>query len=203
MKKIERLIEEAGVIINDDHFVYTTGKHGSGYVNKDELSLHPGLIAAVAEDMQVGVEEAGEIEVVLAPPMGAIMIGYQLSCLLGVPAVYAEKTAEGGMVIKRGFDKFLKGKKVLVAEDVTTTGSSVKKLLATLEKQGIECEVVGVSVLYNRGGVTAEDLGVPFMYAAVDKAMAVYEEGECPLCKAGVEVNTRLGHGKEFLARKE
>lgn len=104
-------------------------------------------------------------------------------------------------VLKRGYDKVVHGKKVLVVEDVLTTGGSARKVVEAVRASG--GEVVGVGVLCNRGGVTPAALAdPPKLFALVNLTLDTYNEADCPLCRDGVPVNTEVGKGRDFLARQ-
>jgi orotate phosphoribosyltransferase len=94
----------------------------------------------------------------------------------------------------------VKGKKVLVVEDLTSTGGSVKKVVDVVREAG--GEVVAVSVMVNRNPeeVNSEMFGSEFA-ALGEMKVAAYEEVECPMCKKGVPVNTQVGHGKKYLEK--
>ncbi|MEI6499047.1 MAG: phosphoribosyltransferase family protein [bacterium] len=108
----------------------------------------------------------------------------------------------GKFVFKRGYgDLVAGGKKVLVVEDVLTTGSSVKKVVEAV--RAIGGEVVGVAALCNRGAVTAKDIGdVPELFSLMNISMESWDASECPLCAAGVPINTTVGKGQAFLDRQ-
>lgn len=148
------------------------------------------------------------VEVVIAPAIGGVIltqwVAYCLAELTGseVLAVYAEKSDEdSSFVVKRGYDKLVAGKRVLVVEDVLTTGGSAKKVVEATRTIG--GNVIGLGVLCNRGGITAEDVAdVPRLFALTNVSLDAYDEADCPLCAAGVPINTDVGKGREFLARK-
>lgn len=104
-----------------------------------------------------------------------------------------------GFVVKRGYDKKISGKKVLVVEDVLTTGNSVRKVIKAVLKLG--CEVVGVGAICNRGAVTLEDVGVSNLFSCVNIKMEAYEPDQCPECATGKPINLELGHGKAFVEK--
>ncbi len=204
-KEILSTFEEVGAVITNSHLVYTSGKHGNAYINKDAVYPHTEKISALCEEIaERFIKEAPDA--VIAPALGGIILSqwtaHHLSQKLGKPVygVYAEKTDDGGFVIKRGYDEFIKGKKVLLVEDVLTTGGSIKKVVDVV--RGIGAEIVGVGALCNRGGITAQDIGgVPKFDALLSITLDSWEENECPLCKQGVPINTKVGKGREFLAR--
>jgi len=108
--------------------------------------------------------------------------------------------AEDTFVLKRGYDKIVKGKKVLITEDVLTTGGSVAKSIQAIREAG--GEVVGAVAICNRGGVTAEMLGIPFLTAFMNIDLPSWPEDECPMCKADKPINVEVGHGKKYLEQK-
>ncbi len=193
-------------IIKDSHLVYTSGRHGSAYVNKDAVYPHTKLTSWLCG--VIASHFKGEsVDVVVAPAIGGVILtqwtAHQLSEMTSgedILAVYAEKTKDGEFVIKRGYDKLVAGKRVLVVEDILTTGGSVKKVVACVRELG--GEIVGVGALCNRGGVSAEDLDVPELFSLVDITLESWPEDECPLCARDVPINTDVGKGREFLQRK-
>jgi orotate phosphoribosyltransferase len=147
------------------------------------------------------------VQVVIAPAIGGVILmtwtARHLSELTDreVLGVYAEKDGDG-FVIKRGYDKIVAGKNVLVVEDLLTTGGSVKKVIEATRALG--GNIVGLAVLCNRGGITAQDVGgVPKLFALTNVKLDAWDEADCPLCAQGVSINTDVGKGREFLARKK
>jgi orotate phosphoribosyltransferase len=192
------ILAEARAIVTGSHVVYTSGKHGSAYVNKD--AVYPST-EHVAELCRYLADAAAphRPSVVCGPAMGGIILAQWTGHHLGVPAVYAEK-ADGGMALRRGYDRLVAGKRVLVVEDILNTGGSVKDAVAAVRAAG--GDVVAVAALVNRGGVTAADVGVPVLTALLDVALDAWDAAACPLCRDGVPVNTDVGKGREFLARR-
>lgn len=204
--EIVEMLKSVAAIITDSHIVYTSGKHGSVYVNKDALYPHTELSSKVGE-MFAQKNKDLDIDVVVAPALGGIILSqwtaFHLSKRKGkeIFGIYTEKDAEKNQVFTRGYDKFVSGKNVLVIEDLTTTGGSVLKVVNSVKAAG--GNVVAVSVMVNRnpGAVNASMMGAPFNALGVLKAEA-FDEADCPMCKSGVEVNTTVGHGKKYLESK-
>lgn len=205
-EEVLKMLRESGAIITDSHIVYTSGKHGSVYINKDALYPHTAFASRIGELFAQKNKDL-EIDVVAAPALGGIILSqwtaHHLSQMKGkeILGVYTEKDAEKNQVFTRGYDKLVTGKNVLVVEDLTTTGGSVLKVVNSVRAAG--GNVVGVSVMVNRNpeGITSEMYGVPFSFLAVLKAEA-FDEAECPLCKANIPINTTVGHGKKYLEAK-
>ncbi|NBX76621.1 MAG: phosphoribosyltransferase, partial [Proteobacteria bacterium] len=110
-------------------------------------------------------------------------------------SVYAEPTPEKNFIVKRGYDQLIKSKKVLVVEDILTTGGSVRKVVETART--IPCEIIGVSALCNRGGITASDLGeVPILKCLFNINLEAWDPKDCPLCAQKIPINTSLGKGR-------
>jgi orotate phosphoribosyltransferase len=195
--RAERILADAGAVISGSHVVYTSGRHGSAYVNKDavypdthRVSELCGLLADLARPQRP--------EIVCGPALGGIILAQWTGNHLNLPAVYAEKLPEGGLGLRRGYDKLVHGRRVLVVEDILNTGGSVAQAIEAVREAG--GEVVTVAALVNRGNVTAEQLGVPALDALVSLDLDSWAAQECPLCRDGVAVNTDVGKGREFLA---
>jgi len=192
-------------VITDSHLVYTSGKHGSTYFNKDAIYPHTELTSQLCEEIAKHFADKG-IEVVIAPAVGGIIlsqwVAYHLTKITGreVLGVYAEKDGDG-FVIKRGYDKLSSGKKVLIVEDILTTGGSVKKVIDTA--RGIGANVMGLGVLCNRGQIKPEDVSnPPELFALIDVKFDAWDEADCPLCAKGVPVNLDVGHGRKYVQAK-
>ncbi len=198
------ILEQVGALLRG-HFVLTSGRHAEAYVNKDALYPHTAETSRLCREM-AGFADLGT-QMVAAPAIGGVIlsqwVSHHLSALLGteILAVYAEPGLGDTLVFKRGYDRLIPGKRVFVVEDVLTTGGSAKKVVDAV--RALQGEVVGVAVLSNRGGVTREQLGdVPWLHALTVIPMESWTAEECPLCREGVPVNTEVGKGAEFLARK-
>ena len=166
MDNVVDILKKVGAVITDSHFVYTSGKHGSVYVNKDAVYPHTAETSRIGELFAEKFKDV-DIDVVAAPALGGIIlsqwVAFHLSKLKDkeILGVYTEKTPDKQMIFTRGYDKLVKGKKVLVIEDLTTTGGSVKKVVDTVKAAG--GNVVAVCVMVNRDPehVTSEVVGGP------------------------------------------
>ena len=201
------ILKRVGAVITNSHIVYTSGRHGTTYVNKDAVYPHTAETSELCWDIAEQFADDG-VEVVIAPAIGGVIlsqwIAYHLSEITGreVLGVYAEKS-EGGdsFIIKRGYDKLVAGEKVLVVEDVLTTGGTAKKVIEATRALG--GNIVGLGVLCNRGGITPHDVAdPPKLFALVNVKLDAWDEANCPLCALNVLINTDVGKGREFLARK-
>ena len=207
MQDIISILKGTGAVMTDSHFVGTSGLHMSTYINKDALFPHVLQVELVSE-MFAAKNKHLDIEVVAAPAIGGIILAQGTALALSrmykkeVLAVFTEKNAEGSQVFTRGNDKYVKDKNVLVLEDLTTTGNSVKKVVENVRNAG--GNVVGVSVMINKNPkeVTSEMFGTTFSSLG-DMPVETYDEKDCPLCKAKVPINISVGHGKKFLEKQK
>ena len=206
MGKVVDILKKIGAVITDDHFVYTSGKHGEVYINKDALYPHTAETSEVCQTMAEMFKDKN-VEAVVGPALGGIILSQwvasHLSKMKGkeVFGVYTEKDAVENQILRRGYDQVIKGKKVLVVEDLTTTGGSVKKVVDIVRQAG--GEVISVCVMVNRDpkNVNEASVGAPFVAADILEAQA-FDEADCPFCKEGRPINTKIGHGKKYLEEK-
>jgi orotate phosphoribosyltransferase len=207
MKDVMSILKNVGAIVEDSHFVGTSGRHMPAYINKDALTSHPEYTSKIGKLFAEKFKNKN-IEVVVAPAVAGIPLSQWTAYHLGkiykkeVLAVFTEKTLENEQIFKRGYDTLVKNKRVLVVEDITTTGSSIKKVISSVKKVG--GKIIAASVMINRDPklVNLKSVGVPFSSLGVFKVPS-YEEKDCPLCKKDVPINTQFGHGKKFLEEKK
>ncbi len=203
MKTIFDILKETNALITDDHFVLTSGKHSSMYINKDAMYPHTDQASQVGKLFAEKFKDM-DIDVVVGPALGGIILSqwtaYHLSKVKNkkIFGVYTEKTLEKNQIFTRGYEKFIKDKNVLVVEDLTTTGGSVKKVINSVREHGGHVMAVGVMVNRDPNNVNSESMGVPF-YALDELFTENYDPINCPLCKNNVPINTTVGHGKKFL----
>ncbi len=200
METILDLLRKTNAVYMNDHFVYTSGKHGSVYINKDALYPHTDVASAVGALFAEKFKDSS-IDVVVAPALGGIVLSqwtaHHLSHLTGreVLGVYTEKTPDKNQILTRGYDTLVAGKNILIVEDTTMTGGSVKKVVDTVRAAG--GNVVAVSAMINRDpvNVTSESLGAPFSPLGILEAEA-FDADTCPLCKQNIPINMSVGKGK-------
>ncbi|QQS43349.1 phosphoribosyltransferase [Candidatus Roizmanbacteria bacterium] len=204
---IIEILKKVNAVMTDDHFVYTSGKHGEVYVNKDAIYPHPQEVSEVGKLFAEKYKDA-DIDVVAAPALGGIILStwtaYHLTQLKGkeILGVYAEKMPDKSMAFTRGYDSLIRGKNILVIEDLTTTGGSVKKVVDLVRETGGNVAAVCVMVNRNPDGVNAESVGAPFDALGVLKAEA-WNEDELPDRIKSRPINTKVGHGKKYLESKQ
>ena len=163
----------------DGHFLLSSGRHAGRYVQCALLLQHPQRAARVCADLASTIRAAGmEFDVVVGPAMGAVTFAYELARALGVRGVFAERMPEGGFALRRGF-AISPGERVLVAEDVVTTGKSAKEVLAMLAAAGTPAGAVA-SIANRSGGDDPFD-GLAYFRCA-DLEVPSWEPADCALC---------------------
>jgi orotate phosphoribosyltransferase len=175
----ERLLREAGAML-EGHFQLASGKHSGLYVEKFRLLERPpqtdalcAMIADWAKALRPGL--------VSGPTTGGLLVSYEVARHLGLRSIFAEKDEGGGRSFQRGFT-VAPGERVLVVDDVLTTGGSIRDVLDAV--RGLRGEPAGVATIIDRSGGSV-DFGVPF-FACLTLDLPVYASGACPLCDEGV-----------------
>jgi orotate phosphoribosyltransferase len=191
-----------GIVIRNDHFVYASGKHGDAYVNKDAIYTHPELLAQVTTLMALTVRSFNvDFTVVVGPALGGIplaqMVAQKWLQLFGEKKKIAvmEKDGEDSYILKRGYDQIVRNERILLVEDILTTGKSIALCIKTLRKY--HTEIVHIVNIWQRGENINTD-GIPFT-PLMKEIFPMYDAEACPLCRASVPVNTALGKGAQFL----
>lgn len=179
-ERVLEILKEAGVLL-EGHFLLTSGRHSEKYLQCarifQDTRYSEELCAALAEKFK----NQG-IDLVIGPAIGAISMSYEVSRQLGVKNIFAERE-NGVMTLRRSFT-IEPGQKVLVVEDVVTTGGSVREVIDVVRNCG--GEVVGVGVVVDRTGGKI-DFGVPFA-SVISLDVVSYTPEDCPLCKAGKQL---------------
>lgn len=205
--QILQMLASVGALIANTHVVYTSGRHGATYINKDALYLHPKVTTQLCRTI-ARQYDASKVDVVAGPTTGGIILSqwtaWHMSAARNhgeVLAVFAEEEGEGDArrrVFRRGYDAPVRDKRVVIVEDVLTTGGSVRRVVEAVRALG--ATVLGVSAIANRGGVTGEQIGGVPLTALVNLTLESYAPEACPLCHAGVPINTTIGKGKGSVA---
>lgn len=162
----------------EGHFILTSGLHSNAYFQCAKVFQYPWHAETLCREISDHFRYQ-RIDVVVSPAVGGIVFGQEIARLLGVRSIFAERV-EGQMTLRRGF-QISPGERVLLAEDVTTTGGSVKEVMKAVEKAG--GDIVAVTAVVDRSGGRAE-FGVPY-FSLFQMEVTNYEPDTCPLCKAG------------------
>jgi orotate phosphoribosyltransferase len=160
-QEIIRIFKESGALL-EGHFIYASGRHGRQFLQAARVFQYPEYGEAFGQALAAAFQDK-DIDLVVGPATGGIVIAYETARHLKCRAAYSEKDGAGGMAMKRGF-KIKEGERVLVVEDIVTTGGSVKKTIDHLRRRG--AEIAGVAVLIDRSSGLAS-FDCPFHPLAV------------------------------------
>ncbi|MBI9072316.1 MAG: orotate phosphoribosyltransferase [Melioribacteraceae bacterium] len=178
-KNIIEIFEKTNALLNG-HFLLTSGKHSNQYFQCAQVLQYPEYTEQICEDISEYFKDF-EIDTVISPAIGGIVVGLEVARQLKKKFIFAERQ-DGKMTLRRGF-KFEKGEKVLVCEDVVTTGGSVFEVIDLVKEAG--AELVGVGIIVDRSNGKVK-FGVP-QTSTLQMEVITYEKDECPLCKQGLE----------------
>ncbi|MEJ2413699.1 MAG: orotate phosphoribosyltransferase [Sulfurimonas sp.] len=191
---IKQIYMDANALL-EGHFKLSSGNHSQFYLQSAKVLEDPKTATTLATELATQIKASGlEIDTVCAPALGGLIAGYALAQALDVRYIFAERV-NGEMSIRRGFE-VSQGEKVLMCEDIITTGGSAMEAAAVVKELG--GEIVGVAALANRGFCHRENSDVetqpncklpqdiPF-FALADFTFEMYSPDNCPLCKDGSE----------------
>ena len=174
------LYRRSGALL-EGHFRLTSGLHSPGYLQCALVLQHPQHAEALGRAIADRVRDV-RADVVLSPALGGVVIGQEVGRALGVRAIFAERQ-DGKLALRRGFT-LATTDRVLVVEDVMTTGGSTRETIEVAKAAG--GQVVGAASIVDRGGGTIR-LDVPFT-ALLEIALPTYDPEQCPLCAQGLPV---------------
>lgn len=201
--KVESDLRSLGMI-KEGHFVLASGAHSKLFVQVKALPRD--LVDEYCSEFARHFKD-DDIDIVIGPATGAIILSdftaSHLSRLSGksVLGLHAPKDEQGLILLHSKDVPILKGKRVLVVEDVTTTGRSIVRVIDLVRSRG--GYIVGACVVVNRGNVTETSLNVQQLKSLLKLEIQTWpNENLCPLCQTKVAISTHVGRGKEFLAQR-
>ncbi len=187
---LEEIYREAEALL-DGHFLLASGNHSGRYLQSAKVLEYPKKAALLTDALATMIRNAGiQVDTVCAPALGGVLAGYELARSLDVRSVFVEKK-EGGMALRRGFE-ITPGEKIIICEDIITTGGSALKAAKAIEALG--GEVVAFASLANRGfckrvggaNDAKPECALPEkipLFALDDFTFEMYAPEACPLCK--------------------
>lgn len=191
---IKKIYMDANALL-EGHFKLSSGNHSQFYLQSAKVLEDPKTAKLLADALAKEIRTSGlEVDCVCAPALGGLIAGFALATALDVRFIFAERV-NGEMSIRRGFE-VAQGERVLMCEDIITTGGSAMEAAAVVKELG--GEIVGVAALANRGFCKREGSDIttksncklpqdiPF-FALADFTFEMYAPQECPLCKDGSE----------------
>jgi orotate phosphoribosyltransferase len=192
MMNVEQVYKDANALL-DGHFLLASGNHSRRYLQSAKVLEYPKKASLLTDALAKMIKESGiEVDTVCAPALGGVLAGYELARSLDVRSIFVEKK-EGGMELRRGFE-VSKGEKIIICEDIITTGGSALKAAQAIEALG--AHVVAFASLANRGFCKREggnseakaECSLPSdvpLFALDDFSFEMYAPEECPMCKEG------------------
>ena len=189
---IEKIYKDAGALLSG-HFILSSGNHSANYLQSAKVLEDPKRAEVLAKELAKIIKDAGvEVDSVCAPALGGVIAGYELARALGVRSIFVERK-EGKMELRRGFE-VAKDERVLICEDIITTGGSAMEAASIMEELG--ANVVAFAALANRGfckrygtnNNSKTNCKLPInkpLFALADFEFEIYEPNDCPLCKNG------------------
>ncbi|MBL0707889.1 MAG: orotate phosphoribosyltransferase [Sulfurimonas sp.] len=191
---IKKIYMDADALL-EGHFKLSSGNHSRFYLQSAKVLEDPKVAKVLAETLAKEIRKNGlKVDTVCAPALGGLIAGFALAQALDVRFIFAERV-DGVMSIRRGFE-VSSGEKVLMCEDIITTGGSAMEAAKVVKELG--GEIVGISALANRGFCKREGSDIetkpncklpqdiPF-FALADFTFEIYAPDDCPLCKDGSE----------------
>lgn len=189
---VEQAYKDASALL-EGHFLLASGNHSNRYLQSAKVLEYPHKASLLSNALASMIRDAGiEVDTVCAPALGGVLAGYELARSLNVRSIFVEKK-EGGMVLRRGFE-VKEGEKIIICEDIITTGGSALKAAKAIEALG--AEVVAFASLANRGfckrmggnDTSKVECALPMhipLFALDDFSFEMYKPEDCPLCKEG------------------
>jgi len=189
---VEQVYRDANALL-DGHFLLASGNHSARYLQSAKVLEYPKKAAELTDTLAEMIKASGiEVDTVCAPALGGVLAGYELARSLDVRSIFVEKK-EGGMELRRGFE-VSPGEKIIICEDIITTGGSAVKAAEAIEALG--AKVVAFASLANRGfckrvgGQTEAkpECKLPHdvpLFSLADFTFEMYSPEECPMCKEG------------------
>lgn len=185
-QEVKQLLIDTKAIL-EGHFLLTSGLHSPMYVEKFNVLQHPTYTETLCKEL--ARRFAGQnVELVIGPMTGGILLAHEVGKALGTRAIFTERE-KGVMTLRRGF-RIEPGTRVLIVEDIVTTGGSVREVVDVVNQSG--GYIVGVGLLVDRSGGTA-DFGIPNdkVEALLHLTVPTYHPEDCPLCKEGKPMTER------------
>ncbi len=175
----EEIFKKSGAIL-EGHFLLTSGLHSPIYWDKFRILQYPNYTEQLCRLISAHFSKQ-KAQVVAGPTTGGIILAHEVARQLGVRGIFAEKEGANGRAIQRGFG-INSGERVLIVDDVLTTGKSIREVLSLVAEQG--GIVIGIGVLVDRSE-QEQEFSVP-LFSCLRSITPTYKPQECPLCATGI-----------------
>ncbi len=176
--RVMNLFKESGALLKG-HFKLSSGLHSGQYLQCALVLQHPERASLLGKEL-AGRFKNKKIDVVVGPALGGVIVSYEVARALGVRSIFCERK-KGKMTLRRGF-RLKQGERVLIVEDVITTGGSVKEIVQIVRSSG--SELIGIGAVVDRG-IKEKDFGMD-CESLVSLDIKVFSPAQCPLCKEGI-----------------
>src|SRR3989338_3383514 len=181
---IMKLLKETNALL-EGHFVLSSGLHSEKYLQCALILQYPDYAETLCKELAKKIKKKYKnIDLVISPALGGVIVGYELARALGVRSIFTERK-EGQMQLRRNF-KIKKGEKVIVCEDIITTGGSTKEVIDIVKSSG--AEIVAIASIVDRSG--KEDIfGKIPSFSLYKINIQTYQPDICPLCKQNIPID--------------
>ena len=202
---LKNRLADTGVFVTGGHFVYATGEHGSIFIDKNRLYVHPVLQKEVHSRLANKLMRT-KVDVVVGVATGGVCLAHNVAYHISiatkkeVESIYAEKiSGQRNFKYRSSFSEVLLGKKVIIVDDGLQTGETIGKLIELTKFYG--GIIVCVGVLFNKNGFDAGYFDVPNLVEVfkVDYKRNTWSAAKCRLCVMNIPINLKLGQGMNFL----
>jgi orotate phosphoribosyltransferase len=183
-EEVIKIFKDAGALL-EGHFLLTSGLHSPVYWEKFQVLQYPHHTVRLCQIIAEHFKDK-QVQVVAGPTTGGIILAFEVARQLGIRGIFAEKEGEGRS-FRRGFS-IDPDERVLIVDDILTTGGSIKEVIDAVNK--LRGNIIGLGVLVDRSQQNI-DLGLP-VFSCLRAATTTYNPAECPLCTAGIPL-TRPG----------
>ncbi len=192
-KRVIEILKSCDALL-EGHFRYTSGRHGKQYFEKIRIVQEPQFVDELGRMMASKMDDIREnIDLVCAPAYGAVVFGFATALHMGRRFAFLQRDSEAQMSIRSGFSSIVRGSRILLVEDVCTTGGSIVESIDTLHSAGGEVVMIGLIVDRANGRLKFKS-----PYRALLSVDAVsFNIEECPLCREGIPVTVPGSSGKK------
>ena len=180
MNTTEEIFQKSGAILKG-HFLLTSGLHSPVYWEKFRVLQSPTYTEQLCRLISAHYRKE-RVDVVAGPTTGGIIIAFEVAKQLGVRGIFAEKEGPTDRAFRRGFN-VNPGERVLIVDDILTTGISIRQVIAAVNKLG-GTTIIGIGVLVDRSEQKV-DFGVP-LFSCLRSVTQTYKPEDCPLCQAHI-----------------
>jgi len=177
--EVEEIFEKSGAILKG-HFLLASGLHSPIYWEKFRVLQYPNYTEQLCRKITAHFQKQ-KVQVVAGPTTGGIILAFEVARQLGVRGIFAEKEGAAERAFRRGF-YIDSGERVLIVDDILTTGSSIRQVMSAVAQQG--GIIIGIGVLVDRAEQKM-DFGVP-LFSCLRSTTLTYQPEECPLCAAQI-----------------